>query len=76
MNRKVNKANPLAISFAEGVNVGVNVEALVNTPGTPEAPVVLVHKRAFPLVTVTIFGKVNVPPHIDIVLELAVIVGF
>ena len=59
MNRKVNKANPLAISFVEGVNVGVNVEAFVNTPGTPEAPEVFVHNKVFPLVTVTIFGKVN-----------------
>ena len=66
----------MAISFAEGVNVGVNVEALVNPPGTPEAPEVFVHNKVFPLVTVTIFGIVNVPPHIEIVVELAVMVGF
>ncbi len=27
-------------------------------------------------ITGTIFGKVNVPPHIDIILELALMVGF
>ncbi len=73
---RVNNANPFAISFAEGVNIGVKEVALVNTPGTPEAPVVLVHNILFPLFTVTKFGRVKVPPHIVIWLALTMMDGF
>ena len=72
----VKSANPFAISFAEGVKIGVSVVAFVNTPGVPETPVVFVHKILFPLFTVTKSGIVKVSPHIVISFDVATIAGF
>ena len=71
----VNNTNPFAISFAEGLKIGVSEVAFVKIPGN-DVPVVLVHNMPFPLFTVTKSGMVKVSPHIEIVLELTVIVGF
>ena len=73
---KVNRANPFAISLAEGVNIGVSELAFVNSPGVPEAPLVFVHKILSALFTVTKSGIVKVSPHIIILFCKVVIVGF
>jgi hypothetical protein len=70
----VNNANPLAISVADGVKIGVSVVAFVNVPRVP--PVVSVHKIEVLLFMVTKSGKVNVSPHIVMAFVVVVMLGF
>ena len=67
---------PFAISFSEGVKVGVSVVSFGKYPGVPESPVTFVHNKLVLLETVTKSGNVNVSPHIEILFVVATIDAF
>ena len=67
----LSKTKPLAISFTEGVKLGVSELTFVRTHGVPEAPVIFVQRIDVALLTSIKSGIVNVAPHIVIVLVVA-----